>query len=119
MSVSDVADDVRRAAVLSLGFVMCNDPEQLPPLVKLLAESYNPHVRYILFVCWGKLLYFLCILCVFSWFLCDSVSVGVSLPEGKASDTRLGSTDVQWDLFGVANGTFWRKVDRVPREERG
>eukprot|EP00397_Hematodinium_sp_SG-2012_P009083 GEMP01009157.1.p1 GENE.GEMP01009157.1~~GEMP01009157.1.p1 ORF type:complete len:1088 (+),score=230.50 GEMP01009157.1:69-3266(+) len=46
VSVSDVSDDVRRAAVLSLGFVMCNDPEQLPPLVKLLAESYNPHVRY-------------------------------------------------------------------------
>jgi len=46
VSVSDVSDDVRRAAVLSLGFVMCNEPEQLPPLVKLLAESYNPHVRY-------------------------------------------------------------------------
>jgi len=46
VSVSDVADDVRRAAVMSLGFVMCNEPEQLPPLLKLLAESYNPHVRY-------------------------------------------------------------------------
>jgi len=46
MSVSDVSDDVRRAAVMSLGFVMCNQPEQLPGVVKLLSESYNPHVRY-------------------------------------------------------------------------
>merc|ERR1719424_1875841 len=45
-SVSDVNDDVRRAAVTSLGFVMCNDPKQLPKVLKLLSESYNPHVRY-------------------------------------------------------------------------
>mmetsp|Transcript_132096 Transcript_132096/g.358717 ORF Transcript_132096/g.358717 Transcript_132096/m.358717 type:complete len:511 (-) Transcript_132096:132-1664(-) len=46
ISVSDVSDDVRRAAVIALGFVMCNAPEQLPGVVKLLSESYNPHVRY-------------------------------------------------------------------------
>lgn len=46
ISVSDVSDDVRRAAVMALGFVMCNNPDQLPGVVKLLAESYNPHVRY-------------------------------------------------------------------------
>eukprot|EP00930_Biecheleria_cincta_P082751 TRINITY_DN72412_c0_g1_i1.p1 TRINITY_DN72412_c0_g1~~TRINITY_DN72412_c0_g1_i1.p1 ORF type:complete len:1069 (-),score=286.13 TRINITY_DN72412_c0_g1_i1:429-3635(-) len=46
ISVSDVSDDVRRAAVIGLGFVMCNVPEQLPGVVKLLSESYNPHVRY-------------------------------------------------------------------------
>jgi len=46
ISVSDVNDDVRRAAVISLGFVMCNVPEQLPGVVKLLSESYNPNVRY-------------------------------------------------------------------------
>mmetsp|Transcript_43547 Transcript_43547/g.81818 ORF Transcript_43547/g.81818 Transcript_43547/m.81818 type:complete len:1095 (+) Transcript_43547:108-3392(+) len=46
ISVSDVSDDVRRAAVIALGFVMCNVPDQLPSVVKLLAESYNPHVRY-------------------------------------------------------------------------
>jgi 26S proteasome regulatory subunit N2 len=45
-SVSDVNDDVRRMAVMSLGFVMCNDPKQLPKVVKLISESYNPHVRY-------------------------------------------------------------------------
>merc|ERR1712190_402116 len=46
ISVSDVSDDVRRAAVIALGFVMCNVPDQLPGMVKLLSESYNPHVRY-------------------------------------------------------------------------
>jgi len=46
ISVSDVSDDVRRAAVIALGFVMCNNPDQLPGMVKLLSESYNPHVRY-------------------------------------------------------------------------
>merc|ERR1712151_358875 len=46
VSVSDVSDDVRRAAVMALGFVMCNSPDQLPNVGKLLSESYNPHVRY-------------------------------------------------------------------------
>eukprot|EP01027_Heterolobosea_sp_BB2_P000752 GEZU01001099.1.p1 GENE.GEZU01001099.1~~GEZU01001099.1.p1 ORF type:complete len:900 (-),score=305.42 GEZU01001099.1:245-2944(-) len=45
-AVSDVSDDVRRAAVLNLGFVLFKTPEQCPRLVSLLAESYNPHVRY-------------------------------------------------------------------------
>lgn len=45
-AVSDVSDDVRRAAVLCLGFVLMNVPEQCPAIVALLAESYNPHVRY-------------------------------------------------------------------------
>lgn len=45
-AVSDVADDVRRAAVLCLGFVLMGAPEQCPKIVALLAESFNPHVRY-------------------------------------------------------------------------
>ncbi|KAH9620438.1 hypothetical protein KSS87_004130 [Heliosperma pusillum] len=45
-AVSDVSDDVRRTAVLALGFVMYNEPEQTPRIVSLLSESYNPHVRY-------------------------------------------------------------------------
>ncbi|PNW70631.1 hypothetical protein CHLRE_17g727950v5 [Chlamydomonas reinhardtii] len=45
-AVSDVADDVRRAAVLCLGFVLMNVPQQCPRIVALLAESFNPHVRY-------------------------------------------------------------------------
>jgi len=46
VAVSDVNDDVRRAAVLSLGFVLFRKPESVPRMVELLAESYNPHVRY-------------------------------------------------------------------------
>ncbi|KAF2148795.1 26S proteasome regulatory complex, non-ATPase subcomplex, Rpn2/Psmd1 subunit [Myriangium duriaei CBS 260.36] len=46
VAVSDVSDDVRRAAVMSLGFVLFRKPESVPRMVELLAESYNPHVRY-------------------------------------------------------------------------
>jgi len=46
VAVSDVSDDVRRAAVIAIGFVLAGTPTQCPRVVKLLAESYNPHVRY-------------------------------------------------------------------------
>ena len=46
VAVSDVSDDVRRAAVAAIGFVLAGTPAQCPKVVKLLAESYNPHVRY-------------------------------------------------------------------------
>eukprot|EP01087_Luapelamoeba_hula_P014327 TRINITY_DN417_c0_g1_i1.p1 TRINITY_DN417_c0_g1~~TRINITY_DN417_c0_g1_i1.p1 ORF type:complete len:525 (-),score=129.23 TRINITY_DN417_c0_g1_i1:54-1628(-) len=46
VAVSDVSNDVRRAAVMGLGFLLLGSPEQCPKLVALLAESYNPHVRY-------------------------------------------------------------------------
>ena len=46
VAVSDVSDDVRRAAVTAIGFVLAGTPAQCPKVVKLLAESYNPHVRY-------------------------------------------------------------------------
>jgi len=46
IAVSDVSDDVRRAAVMSIGFLMFRNPETVPKLVALLAESFNPHVRY-------------------------------------------------------------------------
>ncbi len=45
-AVSDVSDDVRRAAVTAIGFVLFRTPKQVPKVVKLLSESYNPHVRY-------------------------------------------------------------------------
>jgi HEAT repeat protein len=45
VAVSDVNDDVRRAAVMALGFILFKTPEQCPSLVSLLSESYNPHVR--------------------------------------------------------------------------
>ncbi|ORZ21533.1 armadillo-type protein [Absidia repens] len=46
LAVSDVNDDVRRAAVTSLGFILLKNPKQVPRIVQLLTESYNPHVRY-------------------------------------------------------------------------
>merc|ERR1740131_574054 len=46
VAVSDVNDDVRRAAVEALGFLLFRSPEQIPSMVSLLSESYNPHVRY-------------------------------------------------------------------------
>lgn len=46
LAVSDVNDDVRRIAVMSLGFILFRKPGSVPRMVELLAESYNPHVRY-------------------------------------------------------------------------
>ena len=46
VAVSDVDNDVRRAAVEALGFLLFRSPEQVPSMVSLLSESYNPHVRY-------------------------------------------------------------------------
>lgn len=49
-AVSDVSDDVRRAAVTAIGFVLARQPQQCPHLVSLLTDSYNPHVRYNFFL---------------------------------------------------------------------
>lgn len=46
VAVSDVNDDVRRYAVMSLGFILFRKPKSVPRMVELLSESYNPHVRY-------------------------------------------------------------------------
>jgi len=46
LAVSDVSNDVRRAAVTNIGFVLCNKPASVPKVVQLLANSYNEHVRY-------------------------------------------------------------------------
>ena len=46
VAVSDVSDDVRRIAVMSLGFIHFRKPSSVPRMVELLSESYNPHVRY-------------------------------------------------------------------------
>ncbi|KAF8560271.1 26S proteasome regulatory complex non-ATPase subcomplex Rpn2/Psmd1 subunit [Imleria badia] len=45
IAVSDTSDDVRRAAVTSLAFLLFKNPGQVPRIVQLLSESYNPHVR--------------------------------------------------------------------------
>lgn len=46
VAVSDVNDDVRRAAVEAIGFILFRNPEQCPSVVSLLSESYNPNLRY-------------------------------------------------------------------------
>ncbi|KAF7320094.1 26S proteasome regulatory subunit RPN2 [Mycena kentingensis (nom. inval.)] len=45
IAVSDTSDDVRRAAVTCLAFLLFKNPTQVPRIVQLLSESYNPHVR--------------------------------------------------------------------------
>ncbi|CDK25608.1 unnamed protein product [Kuraishia capsulata CBS 1993] len=46
IAVSDSSDNVRRAAVTALGFVLLRDYTTVPTIVELLSESHNPHVRY-------------------------------------------------------------------------
>lgn len=46
LAVSDVSDDVRRVAVIGLGFLSFRAPETVPKLIALLSESFNIHVRY-------------------------------------------------------------------------
>eukprot|EP00201_Polytomella_parva_P020716 CAMPEP_0175049698 /NCGR_PEP_ID=MMETSP0052_2-20121109/6866_1 /TAXON_ID=51329 ORGANISM="Polytomella parva, Strain SAG 63-3" /NCGR_SAMPLE_ID=MMETSP0052_2 /ASSEMBLY_ACC=CAM_ASM_000194 /LENGTH=992 /DNA_ID=CAMNT_0016313855 /DNA_START=123 /DNA_END=3098 /DNA_ORIENTATION=+ len=45
-AVSDVNDNVRRAAVLCVGFVLAGSPDLVVKAVALLTESFNLHVRY-------------------------------------------------------------------------
>lgn len=45
-AVSDVNDEVRRAAVTAIGFLLFRTPEQIPSVVSLLCESFNLHVRF-------------------------------------------------------------------------
>ncbi|ANB15768.1 proteasome regulatory particle base subunit RPN2 [Sugiyamaella lignohabitans] len=46
IAVSDASDDVRRAAVMGLGFILLRNHTAVPRMVELLSESHNPHVRY-------------------------------------------------------------------------
>lgn len=46
IAVSDASDDVRRASVIALGFILLRNPTAVPRMVELLSESHNPHVRY-------------------------------------------------------------------------
>lgn len=45
-AVSDPSDDVRRASVMGLGFLLISDYTAAPQIVELLSQSHNPHVRY-------------------------------------------------------------------------
>lgn len=46
VGVSDSSDNVRRVAVMGLGFILLKDYQNVPTVVELLAQSHNPHVRY-------------------------------------------------------------------------
>ena len=45
IAVSDVNDNVRRAAVIGIGFVLSRRPKEVPSMINLLAQSYHAHVR--------------------------------------------------------------------------
>eukprot|EP00924_Labyrinthula_sp_SR-Ha-C_P002831 augustus_masked-scaffold_13-processed-gene-8.15-mRNA-1 protein AED:0.07 eAED:0.15 QI:0/-1/0/1/-1/1/1/0/1061 len=45
-AVTDISDEVRRAAVTNIGFVCLNHPNKVGELVEQLSESFNPHIRY-------------------------------------------------------------------------
>lgn len=46
LCVADTHQEVRRIAACMLGLVLSKRIEHLLEIVKLLAESYNPHVRW-------------------------------------------------------------------------
>jgi len=45
-AVTDVNDDVKRAALTNIGFLLFRKPHLVPETVKHLAESHNAHLRY-------------------------------------------------------------------------
>lgn len=46
VAVSDSSDNVRRVAVMCLGFVLLREYTKVPTVVELLSQSHNPYVRY-------------------------------------------------------------------------
>lgn len=46
VGVSDSSDNVRRVAIMALGFVLLSNYKSVPTIVELLAQSHNAHVRY-------------------------------------------------------------------------
>lgn len=46
MIASDVSDNVRRNAVIALGFIFIDRPSAFLSTAQLLLQSYNPHIRY-------------------------------------------------------------------------
>jgi len=46
IAVTDVVDDVRMAAVMNIGFLLCHEPDRVASVVDLLARSFNMHTRY-------------------------------------------------------------------------
>ncbi|CCW68655.1 unnamed protein product [Phytomonas sp. Hart1] len=46
VTVKDTSDDVRRNAAMMVGFLSFRDPALCLCLVRILVDSYNPHIRY-------------------------------------------------------------------------
>ncbi|KAG5498337.1 hypothetical protein JIQ42_03143 [Leishmania sp. Namibia] len=46
VTVKDMSDDVRRTAVTMIGFLTFKDPNLCLDLIRVLVDSYSPHVRY-------------------------------------------------------------------------
>lgn len=46
MIAGDVSENVRRNAVIALGFVFIDQPAAFLPTAQLLLQSFNPHIRY-------------------------------------------------------------------------
>ncbi|KAH9600310.1 Proteasome/cyclosome repeat [Trypanosoma melophagium] len=46
VTVKDTSDDVRRNAATMIGFLTIKDPMLCLELVRVLVDSYNPHIRY-------------------------------------------------------------------------
>jgi 26S proteasome regulatory subunit N2 len=46
ITVKDMSDDVRRTAATMIGFLTFKDPNLCLDLIRVLVDSYNPHVRY-------------------------------------------------------------------------
>jgi 26S proteasome regulatory subunit N2 len=46
IGVKDVSDDVRRMAIMSIGFLTFKDPQMCVDIIKILNDSYNTHIRY-------------------------------------------------------------------------
>ncbi|CCW62320.1 unnamed protein product [Phytomonas sp. EM1] len=46
VTVKDTSDDVRRNAAMMVGFLSFKDPALCLCLVRILVDSYNPHIRY-------------------------------------------------------------------------
>ncbi|KAM7257793.1 hypothetical protein ACFE04_013534 [Oxalis oulophora] len=116
-TVSDASDDVKRTAVLAIGFVLYSDPEQTPRIVSLLSESYNPHVRYGAALAVG-------ISCAGT-----GLSKAISLLEPLTSDAiafvRQGALIAMAMVMIQMNeasdsrvGTFRRKLEKIIKDKR-
>ena len=105
VAVSDVNDDVRRAAVTSLGFILFRSPAQVPRVVQLLSESYNPHVRYGATIALG-------VSCAGTG-LTDAIDILQPLTKDPVDFVRQGSCIALSMILIQQNATLNPKVDEA------